>query len=133
MKKFAAAVIAGLIVLTPAATASAAMETRASQVAHPAAAAGALTQARRMAKTYLRVSAFSRTGLIEQLVFEGFSKRQATRAVDSITVSWRKQAAATAKAYLDLTAFSRSGLIEQLMFDGYTKSQAKYGVRSVGL
>lgn len=66
-------------------------------------------------------------------MFEGFSKRQATRAVDSITVSWRKQAAATAKAYLDLTAFSRSGLIEQLMFDGYTKSQAKYGVRSVGL
>lgn len=79
------------------------------------------------AESYLSYSAFSRKGLIDQLVFEGFAKADATFAADSITVDWNDQAYKAAKSYLDTSSFSLSGLIAQLEFDGFTQSQAKYG------
>jgi hypothetical protein len=85
------------------------------------------------AKDYLAYKAFSRTGLIDQLKYEGYSKKDATFAVDHITVNWNKQAVKAAKDYLDYSHFSRSGLIEQLEFEGYTHSQAVYGADGAGL
>jgi hypothetical protein len=76
---------------------------------------------------------FSRSGLIEQLEFEGYSKDDATFAVDSITVDWNEQAARAAENYLETMPFSRASLIEQLEFEGYTTAQAEYGVSTTGL
>ena len=89
--------------------------------------------AQRAAESYLDYTAFSKPGLIEQLVFEKYLKADATWAVDRLTVDWNQQAAKAAENYLDYTAFSRSGLIEQLVFEGYTPAQAKYGVSKTGL
>jgi hypothetical protein len=73
--------------------------------------------------------AFSKSGLIKQLKFEGFSRSDATYAVAHVHVSWNQQAAKSAKSYLDgPMAFSRSGLTDQLKFEGFTSSQAEYGV-----
>jgi cytoskeletal protein RodZ len=84
------------------------------------------------AQSYLSYTAFSRKGLIEQLVFEGFSKADATFAVGEIAPDWNEQAAKKAKSYLDYTSFSRKGLIDQLVFEGFTQAQAKYGANAVG-
>lgn len=89
--------------------------------------------ARSSAETYLSMSAFSRTGLIDQLKFEGYSVSDATYGVDSLKANWNEQAAESAENYLDMTAFSREGLIEQLEFEGYTTQQAVYGVNQTGL
>jgi hypothetical protein len=89
-------------------------------------------QAIAQAESYLDFSAFSRTGLIEQLEYEGFSKEDATFAVDNITVDWNEQAAASAESYLEFTSFSRSGLIDQLLYEGFTPEQAEFGVTAVG-
>jgi colicin import membrane protein len=89
--------------------------------------------ARRSAEDYLSFSAFSRSGLIDQLKFEGYSGQDATVAVDSLNVNWNEQAARSAEEYLAMSGFSRSGLIEQLMFEGYTRQQAEYGVDKAGL
>lgn len=99
------------------------------------AAAGTASQqnAQRAAESYLDYTAFSKPGLIEQLVFEKYSKADATWALNRLTVDWNEQAADAAENYLDYTAFSRSGLIEQLVFEGYTPAQAKYGVSKTGL
>jgi colicin import membrane protein len=91
------------------------------------------TNALRAAQDYLNYSAFSRSGLIEQLEFEGYSTGDATFAVDAANVNWKEQAAKAAENYLDYSAFSRSGLIEQLQFEGYTREQAEYGVTQAGL
>lgn len=85
------------------------------------------------AKDYLRYIHFSKKGLIEQLRYEGFSRKDATYAVNHIKVNWNKQAAGTAKDYLKYMHFSRSGLIEQLEYERFTRSQAVYGVKKVGL
>ena len=77
--------------------------------------------------------AFSRSGLIEQLKFEGFSETDATYGVDALNADWNEQAAKKAADYLDMTAFSHSGLVEQLVFDGFTQEQAEYGVSTTGL
>jgi hypothetical protein len=76
---------------------------------------------------------FSRKGLIDQLKFEGFSRKLATFAVNHIKVNWNKQAAGAAEDYLDHQHFSRSGLIDQLEYEGYTHAQAVYGVKKAGL
>lgn len=90
-------------------------------------------QAVKKAKSYLDFTAFSRSGLIKQLKFEGFSEADATFAVDSLNADWNAQADAKAKSYLEFTSFSHSGLIKQLKFEGFTDAQAAHGVASVGL
>jgi Host cell surface-exposed lipoprotein len=88
--------------------------------------------ARHSAESYLDTSAFSRPGLIKQLKFEGFSKADATYAVDYLSPNWNKQAAKSAKSYMDTSSFSASGLQDQLEFEGFTASQAAHGVAAAG-
>ena len=89
--------------------------------------------ARAKAEEYLAMSAFSRKGLIDQLKFEGFSKKDAKYGADAQNANWKKQAALKAEEYLAQQSFSRQGLIEQLMFEGFTRKQAEYGVQQTGL
>lgn len=84
------------------------------------------------AESYLEFSAFSRSGLIKQLEFEGYSKAEATYAVDKVDPDWNEQAAASAKAYLEMSAFSRASLIQQLEFEGFTSAQAAHGATAAG-
>ncbi|MCK6211582.1 Ltp family lipoprotein [Georgenia sp. EYE_87] len=107
----------------------------AEQAAAEAAAAGTVAQqnAQRSAEDYLAFTAFSRTGLIGQLEFEGFSTADATWGVDHLTVDWNEQAAKSAEQYLEFTSFSHSGLVDQLIFEGFTAEQAEYGVSQTGL
>jgi len=93
----------------------------------------AQSNAKKSATSYLKFSAFSRTGLIDQLKFESFSNADATYGVDAQNADWNAQAAKSAKNYLEFSAFSRTGLIDQLVFEGYTQAQAEYGVSTTGL
>jgi hypothetical protein len=89
--------------------------------------------AREMAASYLEFSAFSRSGLIGQLEYEGFSTADATYGVDANGVDWMAQAAASAASYLEFSSFSRAGLIDQLLYEGFTPAEAEYGVSTTGL
>jgi hypothetical protein len=89
--------------------------------------------ARRKAASYLEYEAFSRSGLIHQLKFEGFTTAQAVYGVRANNVNWMKEAAAKAKEYLAYDSFSRPSLIAQLRFEGFTTAQATYGVSRTGL
>ncbi|WP_280439743.1 Ltp family lipoprotein [Nocardia cyriacigeorgica] len=82
------------------------------------------------AEQYLELSAFSRSGLIDQLEYEGYSTEDATFAVDSLNVDWNAQAKRCAEQYLELTAFSLDGLIDQLVYEGFTREQAEYGANA---
>lgn len=91
------------------------------------------SNARQKAEQYLAFSAFSRQGLVDQLIYEGFSTSDATYGADAVGANWNEQAALKAQQYLDFTAFSRSGLIDQLVFDGFSLPEATYGANAVGL
>jgi hypothetical protein len=84
--------------------------------------------AQKSAQSYLRMSGFSKAGLIDQLKYEGYSTSESRWAVNHVRVSWNAEAVQSAKSYLRMTSFSRQGLIEQLEYDKYTPSQAAYGV-----
>lgn len=84
------------------------------------------------AKEYLRVMAFSYSGLIEQLKYEGYTDAEATYGVNHCGADWNEQAAKKAKEYLNVMPFSRDGLIEQLEYEGFTYEQAVYGVSQNG-
>ena len=84
------------------------------------------------ARQYLSISAFSYTGLINQLEYEGYSTEEATYAADNCNANWNEQAAKSAKEYLDMSSFSRQELINQLIYEGFTQEQAEYGVTRNG-
>ncbi|GAA0299169.1 Ltp family lipoprotein [Kineococcus aurantiacus] len=87
----------------------------------------------RKAESYLELSAFSRSGLIQQLTFEGFSPEDAAYGVDQTGADWNEQAAKKAASYLEMSGFSRQGLTDQLTFEGFSAAEADYGVSKVGL
>ena len=93
----------------------------------------AQANARAKGEEYLSMSAFSRKGLIQQLKYEGFSKKDAKYGADAQHANWKKQAALKAEEYLDTSSFSREGLIGQLTYEGFTRKQAEYGVKQTGL
>lgn len=81
---------------------------------------------------YLNTMAFSKSGLIDQLEYEGYSTEEATYAVENCGADWNEQAAKSAQNYINTMSFSRSGLIDQLIYEGFTREQAEYGVSTVG-
>lgn len=81
---------------------------------------------------YLKFTAFSYTGLIGQLEYEGYSKEDATYAADKCGADWNEQAARKAQEYIDYSSFSRKGLIDQLIYEGFTSEQAEHGASAVG-
>ena len=84
------------------------------------------------ALSYLNYSAFSYTGLIDQLEYEGYSTDEATYAVDNCGADWNEQALLKAQSYLEYSAFSESGLEEQLEYEGFTTDEATYAVENCG-
>jgi hypothetical protein len=96
------------------------------------------------ATDYLRMDGFSKSGLIDQVKYEGFSTTNATLGATvaarrmakqkGITVIffWKREAYQSAKSYAEFAHFSRSGMIEQLEYEGFTHKQAVYGAEHVG-
>ena len=84
------------------------------------------------AKLHLNTMAFSKKSLKDQLVFEGFSKKEANYAVKKCGANWKKQAAKKAQDYIDMMPLSKQQLVDQLKFEGFTDKQIKYGVKQVG-
>lgn len=82
------------------------------------------------ANSYLRYSAFSFQGLVDQLEYEGFSTSDAIYAAENCGADWNEQAVQKAKSYLKYSSFSKEGLIEQLEYEGFTKEQAIYGANN---
>lgn len=90
--------------------------------------AGALASA----ESYIRHSAFSYSGLIHQLEYEGFSTSEATYGADNCGANWKEQAVKSAKSYISHSGFSESGLQHQLEYEGFTEEEAIYGVDNCG-
>lgn len=90
------------------------------------------------ANSYLRISAFSRDGLIDQLsspAGNGFNVADATVAVDSLNVDWNQEAVKSAKEYLKMMGFSCNGLVQQLSSKAgskFTEGQARFGAKQAG-
>lgn len=81
---------------------------------------------------YLDYMAFSKSGLVEQLEYEGFSNKEAKYGADHCGADWKEQAAKKAKEYMDYDSFSKQGLIDQLLYEGFTQGQAEHGASAVG-
>lgn len=80
---------------------------------------------------YLDYSAFSKTGLYDQLIYEGFPEESAQFAIDNVETDWNKNALQKAKDYLDYSAFSDQGLYDQLVYEGFTAEQAQYAINNL--
>ena len=86
----------------------------------------------RKAQSYLDFAGFSRTGLIGQLEYEGFSADEATFGADNAGADWNAEASQKAASYLEFTSFSREGLYDQLAYEGFTDTEIQFGLAAVG-
>lgn len=84
------------------------------------------------AKSYLDFSSFSKSGLIRQLEYEGFSTEDANFAISQISIDWSEQAVEKAESYTSYASFSRVGLIEQLEYEGFSYEDSEYAVNQIG-
>ncbi|MGO2892824.1 MAG: Ltp family lipoprotein [Enterococcus devriesei] len=80
------------------------------------------------AKDYLDYTAFSKSGLYDQLIHEQYPSDAAQFAIDNIEVNWNDQALQKAKDYLDYTSFSDQGLYDQLIHEGFTVEESQYAI-----
>lgn len=83
------------------------------------------------ANDYLDYSSFSKSGLKEQLIYEGYPDDAAQYAVDTVQTDWNQNAVQTAKDYLDYSSFSDQGLYDQLIYDGYTEQEAQFAINNL--
>lgn len=83
------------------------------------------------AKNYISSTGFSRSGLIHQLEFEGYSTEEAEYGADNCDADYNELCVVTANNYLDSTSFSEEGLRHQLDFEGYTAEQIDYAIEKV--
>lgn len=88
--------------------------------------------AKKSAKSYISALALSRTQMIEQLEFEGYTTEEATYGADNCGADWNVEAAECAENLLDVMGMSRSQLAEQLEFAGFTDEQIEYALEKVG-
>jgi hypothetical protein len=86
----------------------------------------------KQAKSYLNFSSFSRSGLIGQLEYEGYSTEDATFGADNAGADWNAEAAEQAASYLEFSSFSRAGLYDQLAYEGFSHEQIEFGLAAVG-
>jgi len=78
--------------------------------------------------------AFSKSGLIFELVSEGYSQFIATQAVNKLNVDWNAQAGWKAGTILStFVDLDRMKLISQLIDSGFTRAQATYGANNPSL
>ncbi|WP_270790219.1 Ltp family lipoprotein [Enterococcus diestrammenae] len=80
---------------------------------------------------YLDYTAFSKSGLYEQLLYEDYPEDAAQFAIDNVETDWNQNALQKAIDYLDYTAFSDQGLYEQLVYEGFTAEQAQYAINNL--
>lgn len=81
---------------------------------------------------YLSSMPFSEEGLVEQLIYEGYSEEEATNAVKNCGADWKEQALLKALDYLDSSAFSDESLTDQLIYEGFSEIEADYAVDRCG-
>ena len=84
------------------------------------------------ARHHLAAAAYSRAGLVQQLVFDGYTTADARFAANNLGADWYVQAAIAAKEYVSLSAFTRPRLISALRTEGFTPQQASYGADQTG-
>lgn len=86
------------------------------------------------AGNYLRLMAFSKEGLYDQLTSsygEGFPSDAARYAVNSVSANWNEECLEDARSYLDLFNFSNQSLRDQLKYEKYTDSEIDYAMARI--
>ena len=91
-----------------------------------------MQEALESAKSYLKHSAFSYQGLVEQLEYEKFTHDEALYGVNNCGADWNSEAVKCANSYLSYSSFSKDELIDQLEYEGFTSDQAAYAAKAVG-
>lgn len=91
-----------------------------------------MSNALRTAKDYLAYTSFSKSGLFEQLEYEGYTSEECEYGVENCGADWSVQAELKTFEYIAYSSFSEIGLVDQLEYEGFTTEEAAHGVDVCG-
>ena len=81
---------------------------------------------------YLDMLNFSRQGLIDQLVYDGYPEDAAVAAVDACGTDWQEQAFLFVESMLEyFPDTTKESMLSMLLSDGYTQEQAENAVKEI--
>lgn len=83
------------------------------------------------AKDYVESYSYSRIGVIEELISDGFTKEQSIYGADNCDANWNTQALRMTKEYLEADSYSKLDLIRELESDYFTHEEAVYAAEHV--
>lgn len=84
------------------------------------------------AENLIRYSAYSYDGLIDALIANGYTEKDAANAVKKLEdTDWSDQAYKAADKLLEKMPYSKEGLKKKLIEDKFTKQQAEYAAGTV--
>lgn len=92
---------------------------------------GGTATASSRARQYLGVQNFSRSGLISQLEYDGYSEADATAAADALNLDWTDQARQRAAYFAGTQQWTRDQMVSQLEYEGWSADDAAAGADSV--
>lgn len=102
------------------------------QVQAPVTVTTGMKNAVKKAKSYIKISGFSRKDLISQLEYNGFTEVESIYGADNCGADWNNECLEKAQSYIKISGFSRQDLINQLAYNGFTDSEILYGVDNCG-
>ena len=76
---------------------------------------------------------YSRSTLLTQLQYDGFSAEEATYGADNCGADWNMQATVAATHLVASGITDKDGLVAQLQALGFTADEAVYGAAAGGL
>lgn len=89
-------------------------------------------QAFKQAEYYLAADAYSKKGLIEELIVDEFAKEDAEYGVARTQTNWKEQAVSKAESYFDESLFqSKNDFIDYLKRVGFTEEETAYAVNRI--
>ena len=79
----------------------------------------------------LETIAYSRNGLINQMVYEGYDEAASAAAADHTGLDWKEQALKSAREYLHYLPMSLTGVAQMLEYDLFTPEEASYALEQL--
>lgn len=84
------------------------------------------------AANHMSLFAYSRSGLIYQLISDGYTETEAVNAADTCGANWYTNAVAAAGSHLSTMFYSRASMVSQLQYDGFSSDESAYGADNCG-
>ena len=90
---------------------------------------------RSTANDHMMFNPFSRAGLLEQMVIEGFNQDVTADVINELDINWMEKAVLAGERYVNYLApdATEDGMVDQLTYEAFTPGEINHAIESLDL